>query len=118
MKRTIAIPDFASFVAQGQSYANQFLGQVETGYRIGIWQPAEASITPFARLQGSTNSQAAFSETGAGAINLSVAQQTTNSLRSTFGADLTGAVDLGWRESSRCACGLAGSTNMPTSPGR
>ena len=98
MKRNIAIPDFTTFVAQGQSYANQFLGQVETGYRFGIYAPAEASLTPFARLQGSTNNQAAFNETGGGGVTLNVAQQTTNSLRSTLGVDLAGAIDLGWRE--------------------
>lgn len=34
----------------------------ETGYRIGVWQPAEAAVTPFMCLQGSTNTQQAFSE--------------------------------------------------------
>jgi outer membrane autotransporter protein len=98
MKRQIVIPAFATFTAQGQSYANQFLGQIEGGYHIGVWQPAEAAVTPFVRLQGSTNTQMAFSETGAGLIGLNVVQQTTNSLRSTLGADLSGAIDFGWRE--------------------
>ena len=58
---------------------------------------------PFARLQGSTTSQAGFSEGGAGSLSLLVAPQVTNSLRSTLGADLRAtihevdvAVRLGW----------------------
>ena len=39
--------------------------------------------------------QNAFSEWGASSLSLNVAQQTTNSLRTTLGADLAGAVDLG-----------------------
>jgi outer membrane autotransporter protein len=52
-------------------------------------------LTPFSRLQGSTVNQAAFSEWGAQSLSLNVAQQTTNSLRTTFGADLAGAIGLG-----------------------
>ena len=39
--------------------------------------------------------QNAFSEWGANALSLNVAQQTTNSVRTTFGADLAGAIGLG-----------------------
>ena len=42
-----------------------------------------ASITPFARLQGSTTTRRA-SASGAHSLNLTVAQQTTNSLRTTL----------------------------------
>jgi len=98
MSRNIAIPGLSSRVAQGQTHANQFLGQVEAGYRIGIFAPAALSLTPFARLQAATGTQAGFTETGADSLNLTVAQQTTNALRSTFGVDLGGALDTGWRE--------------------
>ena len=84
--------------ALGQTHANQFLGQIEAGYRIGIFAPAALSLTPFARLQASTGTQAGFTETGANSLNLTVAQQTTDALRSTFGVDLGGAIDAGWRE--------------------
>jgi outer membrane autotransporter protein len=50
------------------------------------------------RLQGYTGTQNGFTETGAQSLNLTVAQQTTNSLRSVLGATLGGAVDLGWRD--------------------
>ena len=52
-------------------------------------------MTPFARLQGSSVTENAFSEWGAQSLSLNVAQQTTNSLRSTFGADLAGAIPMG-----------------------
>ncbi|MDP1839597.1 MAG: autotransporter outer membrane beta-barrel domain-containing protein, partial [Reyranella sp.] len=98
MTRMIAIPGLQPRTATGQTSANQFIGQIEAGYRIGIYERAAASLTPFARLQGVNNSQAAFSETGAGSLNLNVAQQTVNSLRSTIGAELAGSVDAGWRD--------------------
>ena len=47
-----------------------------------------AFVTPFARLQGATATQAAFTETGADSLDLNVAQQTTNSLRTVLGAQV------------------------------
>lgn len=98
MSRMIAIPGLQPRTATGQTSANQFVGQIEAGYRIGIYEQAAASLTPFARLQGVNNSQAAFSETGAGSLSLNVAQQTTNSVRSTIGMELAGSIDAGWRD--------------------
>ena len=98
MTRMIAIPGLQPRTATGQTSANQFVGQIEAGYRIGIYEQAAASLTPFARLQGVNNSQAAFSETGAGSLSLNVAQQTTNSVRSTIGMELAGSIDAGWRD--------------------
>lgn len=98
MTRKIAIPGIAAATAQGRTGVNQVFGQVETGYRFDIGGLAQAFVTPFARLQGATATQNAFTESGAGALGLSVAAQTTNSLRTVFGAQLGGAVDLGWRE--------------------
>jgi len=57
--------------------------------------PAQASITPFGRLQVQSVTQNAFGESGASALSLNVAQQTTNSLRSTLGADLAAVIALG-----------------------
>lgn len=98
MQRQIFIPGLQPRTALGQTTANQFVGQAEAGYAIGLHAPSMTSITPFARLQGVSNNQAGFSETGASSLNLTVAQQTTNSLRSTIGADFNGAFDLGWRD--------------------
>ena len=47
------------------------------------------------RLQASSVTQNAFSEWGANSLSLNVAQQTTNSLRTTFGADLAAPIGLG-----------------------
>jgi trans-aconitate methyltransferase len=55
----------------------------------------EAFVTPFARLQGITATQNGFTETGAQSLNLTIAQQTTNSLRSVLGAQLGGALNVG-----------------------
>ena len=94
----ISIPTLQQRLAQGRTGANQFYGQVEGGYRFELGTTADAYVTPFARLQGYTGTQNGFTETGAQSLNLTVAQQTTNSLRSVIGAQLGGAVDLGWRE--------------------
>ena len=94
MQRQILIPGLPGRTANGSTGANAFLGQAEAGYRIGIWAPAQATITPFGRLQVASVTQNAFSEWGANALSLDVAQQTTNSLRSTLGADLAASIPL------------------------
>ncbi len=98
MTRQIALPNLAVRTAQGRTGANQFLGQVEAGYRIGLHEPAALSVTPFARFQGMTNSQYGFTESGAGALSLTVAPQTTGSARSVLGAELAGAFGPEGRE--------------------
>ena len=98
MWRNIPIPGLQQRTAQGRTGANQFYGQIETGYRFDLGGIAEAFVTPFARLQAYTGTQNAFTETGAQSLNLTVNAQTTNSLRSVLGAQLGGAMDLGWRE--------------------
>jgi outer membrane autotransporter protein len=96
MQRQIMIPGLQARTANGSTGANQFLGQVESGYKVGIYAPAFASLTPFGRFQGMSVNQGGFSEWGsANSLNLNVAQQTTTSLRSTFGAELAGAIGLG-----------------------
>ena len=95
LQRQISIPGLQQRTATGSTGANQFLGQVETGYRLGIYAPASATLTPFGRLQTSSVTQNAFTEAGAQSLNLNVAQQTTNSLRTVVGADLAGTIGLG-----------------------
>jgi outer membrane autotransporter protein len=94
-QRQIIIPGLQPRTATGSTGANQFLGQVETGYKVSVYAPAAASVTPFARLQVSDVTQNAFSESGAQSLSLNVAQQTTNSLRTTLGADLASSIDFG-----------------------
>lgn len=99
--RTIVIPGLATREAIGEPVAHQFYGQVEAGYAIPV---GAISLTPFVRLQGSTNRQAGFTEIGADSLNLNVAAQTTNSLRTVLGVDVTARVErftlgmrLGWQ---------------------
>ena len=90
LQRQISVPGLQPRTANGSTGANQFLAQVETGYAIAVYQPAAATLTPFARFQASSINQAAFSEWGANSLSLNLAQQTTTSLRTTLGADLAG----------------------------
>ena len=98
MTRPILIPSLAARTAFGQAGANQFFGQFETGYSFDIGSQADAFFKPFVRLQAYTGTQNGFTETGAQSLNLSVAQQTTNSLRSVIGAQLGASMDMGWRD--------------------
>ncbi len=76
MWRNITVPGLQLRTALGQTGANQWYGQLETGYRFDLGTNANAFITPFARLQAYTGTQNAFTETGAQSLNLTVAQQT------------------------------------------
>jgi autotransporter-associated beta strand protein len=103
MQRPIAIPGLQPRTASSQTTVDQFFGQLEGGYKIELGGMAQAFFTPFARVQASTATQAAFAETGADSLNLNVAGQTTNSLRSVVGAVLGGSIGkattrfrLGW----------------------
>jgi outer membrane autotransporter protein len=98
MWRQISVPGLQPRTAQGRAGANQWYGQVEGGYRFDLGTTANAYVTPFVRVQGYTGAQSGFTETGAQSLNLTVAGQTTHSLRSVIGAQLGGAFDLGWRE--------------------
>ncbi len=88
-------PGLATRIASGQTGANQFLGQIEAGYRIGLLEAAQATITPFARFQTVAVSQNAFNESGAQSLNLGVAQQNTTSVRTIIGADLGANIPVG-----------------------
>jgi outer membrane autotransporter protein len=96
--RNINIPGLQPRTAYGQTAGNQFLGQLEAGYRFELGGTASYFVTPFALLQGSVVTQNGFTETGAQSLNLSVAQQTTSSIRTIFGAQLGAALDVGLRD--------------------
>jgi outer membrane autotransporter protein len=95
VQRQITVPGLQQRTASGSTGANQFLGQAEIGYGIPVFAAAQATVTPFARFQLSTVNQAGFSEWGANSLSLNVAQQTTSSVRTTFGAELGSALPLG-----------------------
>jgi len=96
--RQIIIPGLNQRTAWGQTTADQVFGQLEAGYKLAVAPAFGGFVTPFARLQASTSTQAAFTESGANALDLSVAAQTTNSLRTVLGAQLGAAIDAGWRD--------------------
>jgi outer membrane autotransporter protein len=96
--RPINIAGLQPRTAFGQTAGNQFLGQVEGGYRVDLGGTPGYFVTPFALLQGSVVTQNGFTETGAQSLDLSVAQQTTNSLRTIFGAQVGAAMDVGLRD--------------------
>jgi outer membrane autotransporter protein len=92
LSRTIAFPGIMR-TAQGAPTANQFLGSIEGG--LGFALHPRLSLTPFARMEVTASTQNAFTETGAGAINLSAAAQNTTAVRSILGVELSGTVALG-----------------------
>jgi outer membrane autotransporter protein len=98
LNRSINIPGLAGRTAVGQAGANQVYGQVEGGYRVELGGDADAYLTPFARFQGYTGTQNAFTESGAQSLSLNVAATTTSSLRTVLGAQLGGAMNMGWRD--------------------
>ena len=114
-----SIPGLQPRTANGSAGANQFFGQIESGYRVPVFAPAAASVTPFARLQAATRDPERFQRMGrAQSLGLNVAPQTTNSLRTTLGANLgrrhrrsAASARSTWR------CGWAGCTSSPTSTG-
>jgi outer membrane autotransporter protein len=96
--RNINIPGLQSRTAYGNAGANQFLGQLETGWRFDFGGAPGYYVTPFGLIQGSVVTQNALTETGAQSLGLNVAQQTTSSLRTIFGAQLGASMDVGLRD--------------------
>lgn len=95
MERSIGSAGLPFGRAEGDTDAGQFLGQIETGYRFDLATPFSTAITPFARLQVVAIDQDGFTETGLSPYNLTVASQSTTSVRTTIGADFTASFDLG-----------------------
>jgi outer membrane autotransporter protein len=92
LRRTIAFTGLTPRTALGQTWTDQFFGQVEAGYKVPI--VGGFSLTPFAELQAESANQAGLTETGASSLNLIVDPQQTNSLRTILGGELEGA----WQE--------------------
>lgn len=92
INRVISFPgQQGTTTAQTSSAA--FISAVELGYR---FQPrADTTLSPIAGLQFIGLQQNAFSERGAGPLDLNVAQTNLASLRSLLGAELTHDIALG-----------------------
>ncbi|MCB1849333.1 MAG: autotransporter domain-containing protein [Gammaproteobacteria bacterium] len=67
--------------AEGEYDGNTINAYVEAGYTI----PGRVNVQPYAALQWVRQKQEAYTETGAGVLNLAVPETTTESLRSTLG---------------------------------
>ncbi|MBV8412618.1 MAG: autotransporter outer membrane beta-barrel domain-containing protein [Alphaproteobacteria bacterium] len=95
LNRSIVIPGLSPRVATGSTTGNQVLGQAEAGYKLDVYAPAHGAVTPFALFQAASVSQNGFNEGGANSLSLIVQSQTTTSLRTIFGADLSGSIGIG-----------------------
>jgi outer membrane autotransporter protein len=89
VSRTIVFPGVAR-LADGSPEGAAFLSQAETGYRFDLGPRIRA--TPFASLQGVVFGQDSFTETGAGAINLHVQDESVNSAYGVLGTELAYAL--------------------------
>lgn len=94
LERKFAVPGVFG-IANGASSSNQFLGQIETGYRFPLDVSSTSAITPFGRLQVVSVNQGGFTETGFSDFNLTASGQTLTSVRTTLGADFSTRLDIG-----------------------
>ena len=95
LSRSIVIPGFLR-TAQGNPTAHQLLGSLEGGAAAA--SIGGVTLSPFGRVDVITTMQGAFSESGASAIGLNVAAQTTTGVRSILGLALSGTVRLSERQ--------------------
>ena len=114
LARSIAISGLAAAHRDGPDRRQPGLRPGRGRLALRSRRAARSFVTPFARLQAYTGTQNAFTENGAQSLDLNVAAQTTNSLRTVLGAQVGGSVDLGWRGKLDGSSAWAGATNMPT----
>jgi uncharacterized protein with beta-barrel porin domain len=86
MTRLIVIPGLSARTRIRRNGSRSVLRPARDRLSGRAGRPGQRLRHPFAALQGSTSTQAAFTESGADSLNLAVARQTTNSLRTVFGA--------------------------------
>jgi outer membrane autotransporter protein len=91
LTRTIAFPGIFR-TAQGNPTANQFIGSAESGIAFSV--TPRLALTPFVRIEVTAASQNPFTETGAGALSLNAAAQSTTGVRSILGMEFSGSVEI------------------------
>lgn len=84
--RDIVFPDVMRS-ATGKPRSNAVIGRAELGYHVPLGP--STVVTPIAGLQVVSATQGAFSESGAGAIDLRLGSQSTALVQSLLGAELT-----------------------------
>jgi uncharacterized protein with beta-barrel porin domain len=92
LARAISFPGVER-TATSAPVSNTFFTAVEGGYTVNVGPNVNA--TPFARLQVASVGEDAFTETGAGALNLAETGHTTTSARGVIGAQLDSALRVG-----------------------
>ena len=119
LQRQMSIPGLQPRTATGSTGANQFLGQVETGYRLGIYAPASATphaVRPAAGEQRDAKRlhrggrPVAQPERGATDHQLAAHGSWARTSQEPSGSATRGSST--WR------CGWAGCTSSPTPAGR
>ena len=93
VSRNIVFPGVSRH-ANGSPEGSAFLSQAETGYRFDLGP--RTRVTPFASLQGVVFDQDSFTETGAGAINLHVQDESTSSAFGVVGTELAYLLPAGF----------------------
>ncbi|HXP97092.1 MAG TPA: autotransporter outer membrane beta-barrel domain-containing protein, partial [Telmatospirillum sp.] len=91
VRRDVSLPGLPA-VATGHATDTQALSSVEAGYRLAM--PGHVTLTPFAGLSFDTVRQNGLTESGAGALALTVKGGTTNSAKSQLGTRLDGTVPV------------------------
>jgi outer membrane autotransporter protein len=91
-QRNVSLPGLAA-TASGRPGNSQALGAVEAGYTMAHGD--NISLTPFASMNVGSVNQHAFSETGAGTLNLTVAAQTITAAQSVLGTRAGADLALG-----------------------
>ncbi len=79
--------------ARGDPKANAFLSDVETGYAIALSR--STTLTPLVAMQGIVVSEDGLAESGAGAIDLIVHDNSTQSATGLLGAELSQELPIG-----------------------
>ena len=100
--RDVSLPGLAA-TASGHNSSSQMLGAGEAGYK--ILEGQGISLTPFAAINLTSQDQDAFTETGAGTMNLSVAAKSSSSSQGILGAHV--GLDLGSSISADLKAGWA-----------
>jgi outer membrane autotransporter protein len=91
-RRNVSLPGLPG-QASGHVTDTEVMGSLEAGY--GLALGGSTRLTPFAGLSLGSVDQDAFTETGAGALDLHVAKQSQSSVKSTLGARLGTDLALG-----------------------
>jgi autotransporter-associated beta strand protein len=84
--RSVVVEGLATSTATATPHGNQALGAAEIGY--DFRGPAQMTITPLVGVDASVFNQPSYTESGAGALDLTVASKSTKEVRTMAGAQI------------------------------